>query len=76
MGAFLISGLLHVAGLWGMGRGTEFWSVAEYFLMMGVGIILEGFYRNVTGVRVGGLPATLWTLVWVVVWGNLSWMPG
>ncbi|KAJ2913634.1 hypothetical protein MD484_g6774, partial [Candolleomyces efflorescens] len=72
MGAFLVSGLLHVAGLWGMGRGTEFWSVAGYFLMMGVGVVLEGVWKAVTGKRVGGVLGNVWAFGWVVVWGN--WM--
>jgi hypothetical protein len=71
MGAFLVSGLLHVAGLWGMGRGTEFWSVAGYFLMMGVGIILERLWWQVTGRKVGGTKGNVWAFGWVVVWGNL-----
>ncbi|KAF5326086.1 hypothetical protein D9611_000117 [Ephemerocybe angulata] len=70
LGAFLISGLLHVAGLWGMGRGTEFWTVAGYFLMMGVGIVLERVWRNATGHKVGGALGWVWTMLWVVCWGN------
>jgi Membrane bound O-acyl transferase family len=70
-GAFLVSGILHVFGLWGMGRGTEFWSVAGYFLLMGVGLVLEHVYRAVSGKRVGGYPGQIWTLLWVIGWGNL-----
>ncbi|EAU85562.1 hypothetical protein CC1G_06275 [Coprinopsis cinerea okayama7 len=71
LGAFLVSGVLHVFGLWGMGRGTEFWTVAGYFLLMGLGIVLEHIYKNITGKRVQGLVGWIWTLAWVVGWGNL-----
>jgi len=71
MGAFLISGLFHVAGLWGMGRGTEFWTIAGYFLVMGVGIILERLWKKATGHRVGGVIGNVWVLAWVIGWGNM-----
>jgi len=69
MGAFFISGILHVAGLWGMGRGTEFWAVGGYFLMMGVGVILERVWKQMTGYRVKGWIGRVWTLFWVGFWG-------
>lgn len=76
LGAFIISGLLHVAGLWGMGRGTELWGAGGYFLMMGVGVIIErgwaGAMTKTTGrrVRVRGWIGWVWTMAWVVFWGN------
>jgi len=69
MGAFLISGILHVTGLWGMGRGTEFWTVAGYFLVNGVGLILERLWKQLTGRRVQGVWGNVWTMIWVVGWG-------
>lgn len=76
MGAFFWSGLLHDWGMWGMGRGTEFSSVGGFFLMMGVGCILEALLRKTTGVKVGGWPGWLWTMCWMGGWGNMlvdSW---
>jgi len=84
LGAFFVSGVLHVWGLWGMGRGTEFRSVAGYFIMMGFGILVEHKYRALTGHRVGahesapgrgnnwlgGWRGRAWTMLWVVGWGN------
>ncbi|TFK28200.1 hypothetical protein FA15DRAFT_634495 [Coprinopsis marcescibilis] len=70
-GAFLVSAVLHVFGLWGMGRGTEFWSVGGFFLLMGFGIVLEHVYKAATGKRVGGYAGHMWTIIWVVGWGNL-----
>ncbi|KAF8640260.1 hypothetical protein AX16_010155 [Volvariella volvacea WC 439] len=47
LGAFFISGVLHNFGLWGMGRGAEFSSMGGYFLVMGVGLILEGVWKKI-----------------------------
>ncbi|QRV81937.1 membrane bound O-acyl transferase family protein [Ceratobasidium sp. AG-Ba] len=41
MGAFLVSGLVHDLGMWGMGQGTDFRRVTGYFLIQGVGVIVE-----------------------------------
>lgn len=71
IGAFLVSGILHDFGLWGMGRGAEFSTVGGYFLMQGFGIILEHTWRHFTGARVGGFVGRIWAVSWVVVWGNL-----
>ncbi|KAF9446307.1 hypothetical protein P691DRAFT_804382 [Macrolepiota fuliginosa MF-IS2] len=71
IGAFLISGILHDFGLWGMGRGAEFSTVGGYFLIQGLGIVLEHTWRHFTGARVSGTMGRVWTLCWVVIWGNL-----
>ena len=70
MGIFLASGLLHYFGLWGMGRGTEFFPVVGFFLMMGVGILLELAFKQATGRRVGGLSGWVWSGLWLLAWGN------
>ncbi|KAA1467708.1 hypothetical protein DENSPDRAFT_869244, partial [Dentipellis sp. KUC8613] len=49
LGAFAVSALLHDLGMWGIGRGIEPWSVGGFFLMMGVGAVLEGIWENVMG---------------------------
>ncbi|KAG8747721.1 hypothetical protein FRC10_011849 [Ceratobasidium sp. 414] len=41
MGTFLASGLVHDAGTWGMGQGMDLPRVTGYFLLQGVGMILE-----------------------------------
>ncbi|KDN47306.1 hypothetical protein RSAG8_03785, partial [Rhizoctonia solani AG-8 WAC10335] len=41
MGVFLISGLLHDFGMWGMGQGMDFRHVTGYFLIQGIGLIVE-----------------------------------
>jgi len=71
MGAFIWSAILHDLGLWGMGKGTEFWSVGLFFLMNGVGCIIEALFQNATGLKVGGWAGWLWTMGWLAGWGNL-----
>ncbi|CAE6405599.1 unnamed protein product [Rhizoctonia solani] len=41
MGVFLMSGLLHDFGMWGMGQGMDFRCVTGYFLIQGIGLIIE-----------------------------------
>ncbi|KAK2463446.1 hypothetical protein APHAL10511_004532 [Amanita phalloides] len=71
LGAFFISGMLHDFALWGMGRGSEPSSMYTYFLMMGVGVVLEGFWKYVTGYRVGGILGRIWGVVWLTGWSHL-----
>lgn len=70
MGAFVVSGLMHDAGVWGLGRGTEFRTVCGFFFM-GVGAALEHVFRQMTGRRVGGIWGWAWTMVWTICWGTL-----
>ncbi|KZT18114.1 hypothetical protein NEOLEDRAFT_1143830 [Neolentinus lepideus HHB14362 ss-1] len=71
MGAFLVSALLHDWVAWGMGRGGEFWSVGGFFLMNGVGVVVEELWARITGRRVQGWRGWIWTMVWLIGWGNL-----
>ncbi|TFY65563.1 hypothetical protein EVG20_g5527 [Dentipellis fragilis] len=69
-GAFAVSALLHDLGMWGSGRGTEFWSVGGFFLMMGVGAVLEGLWERATGRKVCGSLGWAWTMAWVLWWAQ------
>jgi len=71
MGAFIWSAILHDFAMWGIGKGTEFKSVGLFFLMAGVGCILEALFKRLTAMRVGGLAGWLWTISWTVGWGQL-----
>ncbi|TFK75135.1 hypothetical protein BDN72DRAFT_758403 [Pluteus cervinus] len=71
VGAFLVSGVLHDGGMWGMGNGTEFSSVGGFFIIQGLGIVLEGLLRKITGHRVGGFFGWVWNTTWVIGWGHL-----
>lgn len=70
MGAFLISGALHYFGLKAMGRGGHPVVVFGFFIMQGIGLILEGIWKRCTGLRVDGFWGLLWTWLWVVFWAN------
>jgi len=70
-GAFLVSGILHSVGLWGMGRGTDPIRVIGFFLMMAVGIVLESLFKHFTNRKVGGIVGWMWSAFWIIGWGNL-----
>ena len=69
VGAFFWSAILHDWGMWGLGHGTEFSHVGGFFLMMGVGCIMETLFKKVTGVKVRGLAGWVWTMCWMIGWG-------
>jgi hypothetical protein len=70
MGAFAVSALLHHIGLWALGNGTEFSTAGGFFLLMGIGAIMEDRFERVTGLRVQGWFGWLWTMLWTLVWGT------
>ncbi|KAJ7593026.1 membrane bound O-acyl transferase family-domain-containing protein [Mycena floridula] len=70
IGAFVVSGILHYIALWGMGNGTEL-QVIGSFIMMGVGIVLEGAWKQSTGHRIGGLFGWVWAVIWIISWSTL-----
>jgi hypothetical protein len=72
LGAFFVSGIMHDFGVWGAGLGTELSSVTFFFVMMGVGCILEGVWREKTGSKVQGPWGWLWAMAWMFFWG--SWI--
>ncbi|KAI0295314.1 hypothetical protein B0F90DRAFT_1638220 [Multifurca ochricompacta] len=70
MGAFTVSAVIHHIGLWSLGRGTEFSTTGGFFLLMGVGIVIEGVFSKVTGLRVKGFYGWVWTMLWTLLWGS------
>ncbi|THH08745.1 hypothetical protein EW146_g8896 [Bondarzewia mesenterica] len=70
LGAFFISAVLHDWGMWGLGRGTEFSTVGGFFILMGVGVVLEEACERITGKKVGGIWGWLWTMLWTIGWGT------
>ncbi|KAF5327767.1 hypothetical protein D9619_004551 [Psilocybe cf. subviscida] len=69
LGSFLASGLLHYLGQWGMARGSDFLGIGGFFIMMGVGTLLERRWKKATGYPVRGILGWLWTFTWVSIWG-------
>jgi hypothetical protein len=72
MGAFAMSGLMHIVGLWGAGRGAVLRHDGGFFLLMGLGVILECGFERVAGLPVQGLYGWLWTMTWTLSWASLS----
>jgi hypothetical protein len=71
VGAFVVSGVMHDVGMWGLGRGTEFGTVGGFFVLMGFGACAEIGFRELTGRKVGGLWGWAWTMAWTLGWGTL-----
>ncbi|KAH0830210.1 membrane bound O-acyl transferase family-domain-containing protein [Lanmaoa asiatica] len=71
MGAFAVSGVLHDVGLQGMGQGADTPMITGFFLLHGVGIVMEHAWKQVTGRRVSGIIGWLWVTSWTLFWGHL-----
>lgn len=61
-GVFLVSALLHDLAMWCMGRGMEFETVGVYFLIQGLGMVIEAQ----SGIKFTGGWGKLWVYAWVV----------
>ena len=68
-GTFLVSGLVHDIGI--VKKGADPLRITMFFLMMGVGVALEGLWTKRTGLKVGGIIGWLWTVLWMLLWGNI-----
>ncbi|KIY64317.1 hypothetical protein CYLTODRAFT_457309 [Cylindrobasidium torrendii FP15055 ss-10] len=67
VGTFFISGVFHDLGYWGMHRGRGICCyTTPYFILNGVGCIVEATYKGITGKRVGGWIGRTWTVSWLV----------
>ena len=71
MGAFAISAAIHHVAVWGAGNGSEFSTAGGFFLLMGLGVVMEVGFKKATGMRVQGFSGWLWTMSWTLVWGTL-----
>jgi hypothetical protein len=63
MGAFAVSAFVHHLGLWGVRNGAEFATAGGFFLLVGVGALIEGL-------KVGALLGWAW-MIWTTPWGTL-----
>jgi hypothetical protein len=58
--------------MWGMTQGTNFPMVGGYFIMQGVGVIIERtVLKKALGGKVDGWKGWVWTMGWTVIWANL-----
>lgn len=71
LGAFLASALTHDVMLVALERRVEAWAMLAGFGMMGPGILAERAFWWWTGKRVGGVVGWLWTMGWLLLWGNI-----
>ena len=71
MGIFTLSGILHEIGIQGMGRGADTLPGVVFFVMHGVGVVMEHAWEQATGRRVCGITGWLWMSSWLVLWGHV-----
>ena len=69
LGAFLVSGLFHDVELRSFGAGGNSVAVVGFWVMNGVGVVLERVWTKTTGSRVGGVWGRMWTFGWLALWG-------
>ena len=68
---FLASGLIHHFIMLAFGSRLEPWRMIIGFGMMAPGMIAERAYYKCTGNKVGGIVGWVWTMSWLLVWGNV-----
>ncbi|KAI5984668.1 membrane bound O-acyl transferase family-domain-containing protein, partial [Pisolithus albus] len=69
LGTFLISGIFHVIELRAVGRGGSATVQIGFFVLNGVGMLLEQAWAKKTGRRVGGVWGWIWTFSWMTLLG-------
>ncbi|KAI9574424.1 hypothetical protein HD554DRAFT_2229995 [Boletus coccyginus] len=71
IGAFLSSAVLHHMALVSLDDRSELWRNLVGFGMMAPGILAERAFKRLTGNKVGGMVGWIWTMTWLVLWGNV-----
>ena len=71
IGAFSACALWHHINLLTCDSQTEFWWMLVGFEMMGVGVLVERAFHRLTGRQVGGVMGWVWTMGWLILWGNV-----
>ncbi|KAH7889156.1 hypothetical protein F5I97DRAFT_1947396 [Phlebopus sp. FC_14] len=70
-GAFFTSAVFHYTLLVMQNGQIELSSMLLAFGMMATGVVAEGVFTRVTGRIVGGWAGWMWTMSWLVLWGNV-----
>ncbi|KAL4246186.1 wax synthase family protein [Abortiporus biennis] len=76
IGVFAVSGLLHDLAAYVLPTPLDN-RVTLFFFFQAVGLILEEAYKHITGKRVGGLGGRIWTVLFLVGFGQWivnAWM--
>ena len=71
IGAFLASALWHQIAVIPLNNRAEFWWMLVGFGMMAPGVLAERAFHQLTGRRVGGVVGWVWTMSWLLLWGNV-----
>ena len=69
LSAFLVSGIFHDIELRAFGGGGNSVAIVGFWMVNGVGIVLERVWTKTTGRRVGGALGWMWTFGWLALWG-------
>ncbi|KIJ59718.1 hypothetical protein HYDPIDRAFT_100254 [Hydnomerulius pinastri MD-312] len=69
-GAFLASAVFHHIALLTLNGQMELWRMLLSFGMMATGVVGERVFLVLTGRKVGGLAGWIWTMSWLILWGN------
>ncbi|KAF8552901.1 hypothetical protein OG21DRAFT_1442750 [Imleria badia] len=70
IGSFLVSAVYHDIVLITLNSESE-WRMLVGFGMVAVGILIEDVFKDVTRRKVGGLVGWVWTMGWILLWGNV-----
>ncbi|KAG8216341.1 hypothetical protein J3R82DRAFT_6417 [Butyriboletus roseoflavus] len=70
IGTFLASGVCHQIGLSTVDTTSGPW-VLVGFGMMAPGMFAEDAFKQLTGRKVCGLAGWIWTMSWILLWGNV-----
>lgn len=71
MMTFLLSAGMHWISIEALGKGPEYgptWPLFRFFAMQGVGVLIEGVFRKVTGRRTKGFVGRVWVWSWIFLW--------
>lgn len=71
IGTFFASVLWHHISLMTLSDQVEIWWMLVGFGMMVPGILAERAFQQLTRRRVGGVLGWVWTMTWLLVWGNV-----
>ena len=71
IGAFFSSVVYHHIALTCLDDESEFWRMLVGFGMMALGILTERAFTQLTARKVCGLAGWIWTMTWLVLWGNV-----
>ena len=71
IGAFLSSGMLHHIAMVPLNDQLASWRMLAGFGMVGSGVLAERAFKQFTGRKVSGAVGWVWTMAWLLLWGNV-----